>query len=286
MTSSSVSQQVNRLAGSIRRHGPALVLTGAGCSTASGIPDYRDRDGEWRRYPPVMLGDFVNNEAARQCYWARSMNGWPRILAAQPNAAHHALARLEDAGWLHTLLTQNVDDLHRCAGSRNLIELHGNLKSVLCLQCGECLDRNALQQQLLQDNARFQEGIAAAAPDGDAVLAVEDLSRFTVPACRRCGGMLKPDVVFFGESIPRPRVEASLRALAASGCLLVIGTSLMVYSGYRYVREARRRGMPVVAVNLGRTRADAEFSLKIEADCCEVLTALSGAMCPPHKTVP
>jgi NAD-dependent SIR2 family protein deacetylase len=286
MTSSTIPLQVDRLAGFIRRHGPALVLTGAGCSTASGIPDYRDRDGEWRHGPPVMFDDFVNNEAARRRYWVRSMNGWPRILAARPNAAHHALSRLEDAGFLHTLVTQNVDDLHRCAGSRNLIELHGNLKYVLCLQCGARLDRDTLQQQLLQNNTHYQEGIAAAAPDGDAVLAVEDLSRFTVPACRRCGGMLKPDVVFFGESIPRPRVEASLRALVSSGCLLVIGTSLMVYSGYRYCREARRRGIPVIAVNLGRTRADDEFSLKIEADCGEVLTSLGQGMCPPLKTAP
>jgi len=283
MTSRPVPRQVDRLAGIIQRHGPALVLTGAGCSTASGIPDYRDRDGEWRHDPPVMFDDFVNNESTRRRYWARSMNGWPRILAARPNPAHHALTRLKDAGFLHTLVTQNVDNLHRRAGCRNLIELHGNLKSVLCLQCGERLDRSVLQQRLLQDNASFLGGIAASAPDGDAVLAVQDLSRFTVPACRRCGGMLKPDVVFFGESIPRPRVEASLRALASSGCLLVIGTSLMVYSGFRYVREARRRDIPVVAVNRGRTRADGEFRLKIEADCGYVLTALSGIICPPSR---
>ena len=282
MTSLPVPRQVDRLAGIIRQHGPALVLTGAGCSTASGIPDYRDRDGEWRHGPPVMFDDFVNNDSTRRRYWARSMNGWPRILAARPNPAHHALARMEDAGFLHTLVTQNVDNLHRRTGSRNLIELHGNLKSVLCLQCGEHLDRNVLQQQLLQDNACFQGSITTSAPDGDAVLAAKDLSRFTVPACRRCGGILKPDVVFFGESIPHPRVEASLQALASSGCLLVIGTSLMVYSGYRYVREARRRCMPIIAVNLGRTRADSEFSLKIEADCGHILTALSGTMCPPY----
>jgi NAD-dependent SIR2 family protein deacetylase len=270
----------DRLADLLLQHGPTLVLTGAGCSTASGIPDYRDRDGEWRHGPPVMFDDFVNNEAARRRYWARSMNGWPRILAARPNAAHHALSRLEDAGFLHTLVTQNVDDLHRRAGSRNLVELHGNLKSVVCLQCGERLDRNDLQQRLLQDNPGFQRDMSATAPDGDAVLAVEDLSRFTVPACRRCGGILKPDVVFFGESIPRTRVQTSLQALALSGCLLVIGTSLMVFSGYRYCREARRRGLPVFAVNLGRTRADGEYRLKIEADCGGILTALSERLCP------
>lgn len=275
--------QVELLADTLLQHGPALVLTGAGCSTASGIPDYRDRDGDRRHGPPVMFDDFVNHEAARRRYWARSMNGWPRILAARPNPAHHALARLEGAGFLHTLLTQNVDDLHRCAGSRNLIELHGNLKCVLCLQCGERRDRDDIQKWLLKNNPAFLHDIAATAPDGDAALDAGDFAGFKVPACRHCGGMLKPDVVFFGESIPRPRVETSLRALASSGCLLAIGTSLMVYSGYRYIREARRRGMPVLAVNLGRTRADDEFSLKVEADCGRILTALSRAMCPPSR---
>ena len=284
MTSSSVSQQVNRLAGSIRRHGPALILTGAGCSTASGIPDYRDRSGEWRHGPPVLFDDFVNNEPTRRRYWARSMNGWPRIGAARPNPAHHALARLEEAGFIHTLVTQNVDDLHCRAGSRVLIELHGNLKTVVCLHCGEHLGRDVMQRRLLESNAAYLQEVEATAPDGDAVLAGQDYSGFRVPACRQCGGILKPDVVFFGEAIPRCRVETTLQALAASGCLLAVGTSLMVFSGYRYCREARRHGIPVIAVNLGRTRADGEFSLKIEADCGAVLTAVSERLCPPSRS--
>jgi NAD-dependent SIR2 family protein deacetylase len=280
MNSESMAAQADRLAESLLRHGPALVLTGAGCSTASGIPDYRDRNGDWKHSPPVMFNDFVRNETTRKRYWAGSMNGWPRIQAARPNPAHHALSLLERGGFIHTLLTQNVDGLHHRAGSRSVIELHGNLKSVICLRCGTKTPRSAIQAQLMKANAAFRQAAAAVAPDGDAVPGGLDYDSFETPVCDRCSGILKPEVVFFGEAVPRSRTEFSLRALAAAGCLLTAGTSLMVFSGYRYCLEARRRSIPVIAVNLGHTRADGELDLKIEADCGRLLTAIAERLCP------
>lgn len=280
MNRESMAAQADRLAESLLRYGPVLVLTGAGCSTASGIPDYRDRNGDWKHSPPVMFDDFVRNESTRKRYWAGSMNGWPRIQAAQPNPAHHALSLLEACGFIHTLLTQNVDGLHYRAGSRNIIELHGSLKSVACLQCGTRTPRSNIQAQLMEANADFREIAAATAPDGDTDPGGLDYASFETPACDRCAGILKPEVVFFGENVPPSRTERSLQALAAVGCLLTAGTSLMVFSGYRYCLEARRRSIPVIAVNLGRTRADAELSLKFEADCGRLLSAVAERLCP------
>ena len=276
----SIAEQTEILAESLLRHGPALVLTGAGCSTASGIPDYRDRNGDWKHSRPVMFNDFVRSEITRKRYWAGSMNGWPRIQAARPNPAHLALSLLENHGFIHTLLTQNVDGLHHGAGSRNVIELHGNLKSVICLQCGTRMSRSDIQAQLLKSNAAFLQAAVAAAPDGDADPGVLDYASFETPVCDRCAGILKPEVVFFGEAVPRARTERSLQALASAGCLLTAGTSLMVFSGYRYCLEARRRGIPVIAVNLGQTRADGELDLKIHADCGRLLASVAARLCP------
>jgi len=279
-----LDRRADALAEFLQRHGPALVLTGAGCSTASGIPDYRDRDGAWKHNPPVLFNDFVRNEPVRKRYWAGSMNGWPRISSALPNPAHHALARLERRGVVHTLVTQNVDDLHARAGSRSLVELHGNLKTVICLQCGSRLSRADMQQALVENNESFRQQAAVSAPDGDANLDGVDYLSFRVPACHQCGGILKPEVVFFGESVPRARTQHCLQALASAGCLLAAGTSLMVFSGYRYCREARRRGLPVIAVNLGRTRADSELTMKVEADCGSMLPAVCERLCPGENT--
>jgi NAD-dependent SIR2 family protein deacetylase len=270
--------QTQALARFVRAHPRLLVLTGAGVSTASGIPDYRDAEGQWKRTPPLSHQEFLRSELARRRYWARSLIGWPRVAAARPNAAHRALARLESAGCVHTLLTQNVDGLHQRAGSRGVIELHGSLERVLCLDCGEALPRAAVQRILEAQNPAFLSLPAGLAPDGDADVALADLDDFRVPECLRCGGLLKPDVVFFGAGVPPARVDAALQALASADALLVVGSSLMVYSGYRFCLAAREMGKPIAAINLGRTRADELLQLKIVAPCAVVLAELARAL--------
>jgi len=260
------------------RHPGLFVLTGAGCSTESGIPDYRNVDGEWKRPAPVSYQAFMGDEVTRRRYWARSLVGWPVIGQARPGAAHRALARLERAGRIGTLLTQNVDGLHGAAGSRRTIDLHGRIDTVRCMACDTRSARADLQGELLRRNPAWAALQARAAPDGDADLEGRDFSGFDVPACMRCGGLLKPDVVFFGESVPRERVDAAHAALAQADAVLVVGSSLMVYSGFRFVRAAAEAGKPVAALNLGRTRADDLLSLKVELPCGEALTALAGQL--------
>jgi len=248
-----------------------FVLTGAGISTASGIPDYRDRDGGWKRKPPVALQAFVSDATTRSRYWARSLVGWRRFGAARPNAAHHALAALERQGRVELLVTQNVDGLHEAAGSRAVVDLHGRLDRVRCLGCERRIPRADFQQELERANPGWSALEALDAPDGDAELEGLPFERFVVPPCARCGGILKPDVVFFGETVPRERVEQAFDALVRSDAMLVVGSSLMVYSGFRFARAAAEAGKPVAAINLGRTRADHLLSLKIDADCVGVL---------------
>ena len=255
----------------VERHERLFVLTGAGCSTASGIPDYRDADGEWKRGLPIMLLDFLADEHARKRYWARSLVGWRRMRAARPNHAHRALAALEAQGRVTQLVTQNVDGLHQAAGSRNVIDLHGRVDVVRCLQCGAELPRERVQRELVERNPRFAALDAVEAPDGDAALDDIDFAAFAVPACETCGGLLKPDVVFFGESVPAERVRRAFAALEQADAMLVIGSSLMVYSGYRFVQAMAEIGRPIAAVNLGHTRADALFALKVTAHCTEAL---------------
>jgi NAD-dependent SIR2 family protein deacetylase len=261
------------LAAFVRAHPRLFVLTGAGISTASGIPGYRDGEGRWKRSAPVMLQEFLRSAAARRRYWARSMVGWPIMDAARPNAAHHALAHLQAAGYVHRIVTQNVDGLHQRAGSRDVVELHGSIAQVGCLNCGAELTRAALQAELEAANPAFRQRSALAAPDGDAELELDldTLDAFEVPACLRCGGLLKPSVVFFGENVPRSRVDSALGALEAADAMLVVGSSLMVYSGFRFCEHAGRAGKPIAAVNLGRTRADHLFHLKVEQACDEGL---------------
>lgn len=266
-----MSLQTKPLAEFVAAHRRLFVLTGAGCSTDSGIPDYRDRHGDWKRTQPVTYQAFVGDRATRQRYWARSLIGWRRFGAAQPNATHRALARLEQQGGLSLLLTQNVDGLHQAAGSENVLDLHGRLDQVRCLACELRLPRADFQTALQAMNPAWAQLDAAYAPDGDADLENQDFAAFRVPACPRCGGMLKPDVVFFGENVPRNRVASAMQALADADAVLVVGSSLMVYSGYRFVHAAVRAGKPVAAVNLGRTRADPLLSLKIEQPCAEAL---------------
>lgn len=255
-----------------------LVITGAGCSTDSGIPDYRDADGGWKHRRPVQFSDFVSDGSVRQRYWARSMVGWRRVGGAAPNAAHRALAQLERAGLVHWLVTQNVDGLHQRAGSRRVTDLHGRIDRVVCRSCGHVTGRRALQSRLVTNNSGWAELDAESAPDGDAFLEGRDFSTFQVPDCISCGGMLKPDVVFFGESVPKARVAEAMDALDAADALLVVGSSLMVWSGFRFVRFAAERGLPVAAINRGRTRADDMLDLKVESSCGQTLSRLAGTM--------
>ena len=265
------------LAAFLDRHPRLFVLTGAGCSTGSGIPDYRDADGQWKRARPVMFADFVGHALTRQRYWARSLVGFRRMRGARPNPAHEALARLEQQGRVWQLLTQNVDGLHQAAGSRNVIDLHGRIDTVRCLGCERRTPRQDLQHELERRNPQFAALEALVAPDGDADLEHQAFTAFDVPSCERCGGMLKPDVVFFGEGVPPGRVQQAMDALAAADGMLVVGSSLMVYSGFRFVKAMAEAGRPIAAVNMGRTRADDLLAIKVSAPCGDVLTRLVAA---------
>ena len=264
----------------VERHPRLFVLTGAGISTASGIPGYRDENGAWKRSPPITLQAFLGSESGRRRYWARSLLGWPAVGLAQPNAAHRALARLEAAGRVPMLVTQNVDGLHQRAGSRNVIELHGSIGHVHCLDCGARYTRASLQPQLEANHPELAVAVAEPAADGDAHLDFDGNLPFAVPVCAACGGMLKPSVVFFGENVPRERVAAASAALDAADAVLVAGSSLMVYSGYRFCAWAHEAGKPVAAINLGRTRADPLLALKVEAPCEAALEALAARIRP------
>ncbi len=256
---------------------PFVALTGAGMSTDSGIPDYRGPGSPART--PMTYSEFVSGPQAQQRYWGRSHLGWSRMRRAQPNDGHRRLAALETTGRLRLLITQNVDGLHEAAGSRSLCALHGRIADVVCLSCRAQTSRAALHRRLADLNPGWGERHAAAEvrPDGDVDL--DDTADFVVPGCEDCGGVLKPDVVFFGENVPKPRVErcyAAVEALdPATDALLVLGSSLTVMSGFRFVRHATKRGVPVVVVNRGATRADDLAVTKVEHGTTEFLTALS-----------
>jgi len=252
--------------------GDVFVLSGAGVSTDSGIPGYRDERGAWQGRAPVQYREFVGSEAVRKRYWARSSLGFPLIANAAPSAAHHALCALEVRGALSLLVTQNVDGLHRRAGSERLVDLHGRLDQVRCLGCEALTSRAELQSELLANNPEFARASATFKPDGDAELGDVDYERFQVVPCAACGGMLKPDVVFFGESVPMARVQQAMSALESSRSLLIVGSSLMVFSGYRLARAAARLGLPVAIVNRGVTRADELSALKLNGDVGQILS--------------
>ena len=257
--------------------GDTFVLTGAGVSTDSGIPDYRDDDGAWKARAPVQYRDFVSSDATRRRYWARSMLGYPFMARAEPNAAHHALSELEARGRLSLLVTQNVDGLHRRAGSQQVVDLHGRLDQVRCLGCGAITERAALQSELEARNPEFLRALDSAAikPDGDAELSHVDYQKFEVVPCAACGGLLKPHVVFFGENVPAERVTHSMATLERSRLLLIVGTSLMVFSGFRFARAAARFGVPIAIINRGMTRADELSALKLRGNVGELLSRLS-----------
>lgn len=255
-----------------------VALTGAGASTESGIPDYRGPETQRRARNPIQWSAYMADADARARYWARSLVGWPRIAQARPNPTHHALAALERSGALAGLLTQNVDRLHHAAGSERVIELHGALADVRCLDCGAREPRAALQARLTALNPAFGARAIEVAPDGDAEIPREALDGFRVAGCASCGGTLKPDVVFFGENVPRPKVDAGFAWVDAAEALLVVGSSLAVFSGLRFVRRAAERGIPVAIVNLGPTRGDPLARVRVDARSGEVLPALARAL--------
>lgn len=249
-----------------------LILTGAGISTPSGIPDYRDSDGVRRGRQPMMYQEFLAAPESRRRYWARAMLGWPRVRQARPNAAHEALATLQQRGRISALITQNVDTLHDQAGSHDVIELHGSLHRVLCLDCGQRSERDAIQQQMETHNPYLSGVDAVQAPDGDTLLDPAFEARFQVPRCPHCAGeRMKPDVVFFGENVAQPTAARALAAAENAAGLLVVGSSLMAYSAFRLCRVIAERGKPLMAINLGKTRADNLLDLKIEGSCEELL---------------
>jgi NAD-dependent SIR2 family protein deacetylase len=253
-----------------------FVLTGAGISTASGIPDYRGRDGLWKRNAPITYQAFIRDPAMRSRYWMRSFVGWPAVAGAQPNRAHAAFVKLEEQRRIAMLVTQNVDGLHARAGQRAVIDLHGRIDQVVCLECGVRVARADVQRRLSAAHPEWTARAAETAPDGDADFEPDDPDEFRAPACLHCDGLLKPDVVFFGENVPRERVAAAHEALAIADAMLVVGSSLMVYSGYRIARMAHAVGMPLALLTLGVTRADSLATLKLDADCVATLSAAVG----------
>jgi len=251
-----------------------LVLTGAGISAPSGIPTYRDDHGDWRRSDPIQHQDFVGRESSRRRYWARSMAGWRYVRDAKPNAAHQALVRLERSRKVRMVVTQNVDRLHQRAGQRQVIDLHGRIDRVVCLGCRRSQTRADVQHQLNALNPAFRQRVEAVRPDGDAEVEDRFLDGFRVPVCPTCRGVLMPDVVFFGGTVPSARVNRVNASLEQADALLVVGSSLMVWSGFRFCRLAAQLGKPVWIVNRGRTRGDELATIKVEEDCVAVLQAL------------
>lgn len=250
------------------------VLTGAGLSTESGIPDYRGAGTRRRAKKPIQYRTFVDSEAGRKRYWARAMIGWPRLTSAQPNAAHLALVTMETQGRTAGLITQNVDRLHHRAGSRDVIELHGALHDVVCLSCRAMEPREGVQARLLERNPDFDHASVRINPDGDAELPDEAIAGFKPVDCEKCGGILKPDVVFFGERVPRPRVQAAMHLVDRADVLLVAGSSLEVFSGFRFVKRACETNKPVALVNIGPSRADPLADVRITGRVGDVLPRL------------
>jgi NAD-dependent SIR2 family protein deacetylase len=269
-----------------RRH-TVVVLSGAGLSTESGIPDYRGPDTRDRDHSPIQYKEFLDDPRTRQHYWARSAVGWPSFDAATPNDGHRALARLEATGRVAGVITQNVDRLHQAAGSRHVVELHGALEEVYCLDCGARTSRRTLQSRINRRNPNWEAHAADHTPDGDAALPRAVTRRFSVPACRTCGGPLKPNVVFFGESTDPDRVEAAWALLRGADALLVTGSSLTVYSGFRFVRGAAQAGQPVGIVNLGETRGTPLAEVHVDGRTGSVLPELASALgCPLPSACP
>jgi NAD-dependent SIR2 family protein deacetylase len=256
--------------------GDVVVLTGAGISTESGIPDYRGETGSLRTHTPMTYGDFVASESGRQRYWARSHLGWRTIARALPNEGHQAVAALQARGYLNGVITQNVDGLHQAAGASDVIELHGNLDRVICLNCRTTSAREALDRRLRAANPDFEGEATRINPDGDVDLPDSIVRTFHVVPCTACEtGVLKPDVVFFGENVPKPRVERCYRLIDDAAAMLVLGSSLTVMSGFRFVRHAAKAGKPVLIINQGVTRGDPYAAHRVNLPLGQALTELT-----------
>jgi NAD-dependent SIR2 family protein deacetylase len=255
------------------------VLSGAGISTESGIPDYRGETGSLRTHTPMTYGDFVGSESGRQRYWARSHLGWRTIARADPNAGHRAVAALQARGYVDGVITQNVDGLHGAAGARDVIELHGNLDRVICLDCQQTTPREELDRRLRAANPVFEGQATRINPDGDVELPDDVVKDFNLVDCATCGsGLLKPDVVFFGENVPKTRVERCYRLIDDARAVLVLGSSLTVMSGFRFVRYAAKAGKPVLIINQGITRGDPYAAVRVNLPLGEALTSLTDAL--------
>jgi len=260
--------------------GRICLLTGAGMSTESGIPDYRGPDGA-RRVQPMTYQEFTAGSDSRRRYWSRAHVGWQRFAASAPNAGHRVVAALQRHGFADSVITQNVDGLHQAAGAREVIELHGTLSLVRCLTCEDRTPREVVEQRLAHLNPGFAARVRTGEirPDGDVTLAEDDVAEFVLATCRVCGAdTLKPDVVYFGENVPKDRVARAYEAVDASRALLVLGSSLSVMSGYRFVRHSRKAGRPIGIITRGRTRGDAEATHRIDAGLGESLVALAGLL--------
>ena len=261
-----MNKSVASLHALLEQHAPWVGLTGAGISSASGIPTYRDHQGRWLGSQPIQHQEFVEQPAKRQRYWARSILGWPRVHLAQPNQTHHDLVALENAGIISGLITQNVDRLHQQAGAQSVIDLHGRLDQVRCLSCGYSEARSQTQKWLEQHNALPSLASVTLRPDGDADLPAAFIDDFQSPHCEACGGVLMPDVVFFGGTVPLDRVQACYRMIDEAEGLVVIGSSLSVYSGFRFCRYAIQQDKPLIILNVGQTRADELCLRKFDDD--------------------
>jgi NAD-dependent SIR2 family protein deacetylase len=262
-----------------------VVLSGAGLSTESGIPDYRGAAGSLRRHTPMTYAEFVGSEEGRRRYWARSHLGWRTIAGATPNDGHHAVAALRTQGYFSGVITQNVDGLHRAAGTPGVVELHGRLDRVVCLDCRRTSAREDLDFRLRAANPTFEGAATRINPDGDVELAHEVVRGFHLVACTDCGsGVLKPDVVFFGENVPRPRVERCYRLIDEAGALLVLGSSLTVMSGLRFVRYAAKAGKPVLIINHGETRGDPHATVRVDLPLGQALTDLTARLTNTSST--
>jgi NAD-dependent SIR2 family protein deacetylase len=268
-----LEQAISQLARLLKNQ-RVLVLSGAGISTESGIPDYRSPRALEKPRNPIRYQQFVQSREARQRYWARSLVGWPKMQIARPNTGHRVLAQLEKHGAIQGILTQNVDGLHQAAGSEGVLELHGTLAQVRCLHCQKQETRARLQRRMLHLNPDFAASRPDLAPDGDADLPNSLVQSFTIPDCLACRGILKPEVVFFGENVPEERLERAWQLLAEAECLLVVGTTLSVYSAYRFVSKAAKDGKPIAIINQGITRVDTEATIKIDARLGQALPLL------------
>ena len=281
-----MSESVDSLVAILGAHRPWVALTGAGISSASGIPTYRDHNGTWLGSQPIQHDEFISDASKRQRYWSRSALGWPRVGGAQPNESHAALVKLEHAGLLTGVITQNVDRLHQRAGSQSVVDLHGRLDRVKCLDCGQVTSREAIQSWIETHNELPNTASLTLRPDGDADLPDHYVTDFKVPQCKKCRGVVMPEVVFFGGTVPGPVVDECYQMIDAAEGMLVVGSSLSVYSGLRFCRYAVDQGKPLIILNQGQTRADdlctrkfSDTPFALMAECAQALLTKEQELC-------